>query len=108
MASADAKDDAQVRVLITGAGGFVGRHLVAALARRQPHWSLDAPLDEGGSPALDVTDAEAVVARIRTTRPDIVVHLAAVAAVTASVKDPRQAWRVNLDGTLNVVLAMQD
>jgi GDP-4-dehydro-6-deoxy-D-mannose reductase len=56
---------------------------------------------------LDVADAEAVDAWVQRSRPDMVVHLAAVAAVTASVRDPRLAWRVNLGGTLNLVLALQ-
>jgi GDP-4-dehydro-6-deoxy-D-mannose reductase len=100
-------DEAQTTVLITGAGGFVGRHLAAALGERKPGWVLDMPATPGAGGGLDVTDAEAVSQWIESRRPDIVVHLAAVAAVTASVKDPRLAWRVNLDGTLNVVLAMQ-
>ena len=103
-ASAAQKDDAQPKVLITGAGGFVGGHLTAALRANHPGWVLDAP---GGSAGVDVTDAQAVEHWIRDARPDIVVHLAAVAAVTASVKDPRLAWRVNLDGVLNMVLALQ-
>src|SRR6185312_1224765 len=107
MASAGPIDEAQVRVLITGAGGFVGRHLGAVLRERRPGWVLDLPAGPGEADGLDVTDADAVSQRIASRRPDIVVHLAAVAAVTASVKDPRLAWRVNLDGTLNVVLAMQ-
>ncbi len=98
------KERAPPKVLITGAGGFVGRHLTAALAASHPDWVLDAPNSPGG---VDVTDAPAVEAWIRDARPDIVVHLAAVAAVTASVKDPRLAWQVNLGGALNVVLAMQ-
>jgi len=100
-------DDARPRVLITGAGGFVGRHLAAALRERHPGWVLDMPAAPGAPGGLDVTDAGAVSQWIESRRPDIVVHLAAVAAVTASVKDPRLAWRVNLDGTLNLVLAMQ-
>jgi GDP-4-dehydro-6-deoxy-D-mannose reductase len=107
MASAAPEDDASARVLITGAGGFVGRHLAKALHGRRPGWVLDMPPAPGAPGGLDVTDAEAVSQWIASRRPDIVVHLAAVAAVTASVKDPRLAWRVNLDGTLNVVLAMQ-
>lgn len=99
--------DAAPRVLITGAGGFVGRHLVAALREQQPDWTLDLPEGPGAAGGLDVADAKAVSQWIAQRRPDIVVHLAAVAAVTAAVKDPRLAWRVNLDGTLNVVLAMQ-
>jgi GDP-4-dehydro-6-deoxy-D-mannose reductase len=103
-ASAAPMDDTQLKVLITGAGGFVGGHLTAALRVNHPSWALDAP---GGSAGVDVTDAQAVDRWIRDAQPDIVVHLAAVAAVTASVKDPRLAWRVNLDGVLNVVLALQ-
>jgi GDP-4-dehydro-6-deoxy-D-mannose reductase len=94
-------------VLITGAGGFVGGHLAKVLRERRPGWVLDMPPAPGAPGGLDVTDAEAVSQCIVSRRPDMVVHLAAVAAVTASVKDPRLAWRVNLDGTLNVVLAMQ-
>jgi GDP-4-dehydro-6-deoxy-D-mannose reductase len=102
--------DDVVCVLITGAGGFVGRKLVAALAARHPDWIIDAPCGAFGDPEahiIDVTDETRVTAWIAERRPDVVVHLAAVAAVTASVKDPRLAWRVNLDGTLNLVLAMQ-
>lgn len=101
------QDDAAPKALITGAGGFVGRHLAAALRERRPDWVLGLPEAPGGGGGLDVTDAQAVSQWIERERPDIVVHLAAVAAVTASVKDPRLAWRVNLDGTLNVVLALQ-
>ncbi|HUO22901.1 MAG TPA: GDP-mannose 4,6-dehydratase [Caulobacteraceae bacterium] len=94
-------------VLITGAGGFVGRHLTAALTAAHPDWRLEAPASPDGAVSVDVTDAEAVDAWVEQVRPDRVVHLAAIAAVTASVKDPRLAWDVNLGGTLNLVLAMQ-
>jgi GDP-4-dehydro-6-deoxy-D-mannose reductase len=94
------------KVLITGAHGFVGRRLAAALATRHSGWALDGPPADGPS-AVDVTDALAVEAWIRAGRPDMVVHLAAVAAVTASHRDPRLAWRVNLEGTLNLALALQ-
>ena len=99
------RDGSPTKVLITGAGGFVGGHLTAALTAHNPDWKLDAP---GGAVGVDVTDAQAVEHWIRDSQPDIVVHLAAVAAVTASVRDPRLAWRVNLHGVLNVVLALQE
>jgi GDP-4-dehydro-6-deoxy-D-mannose reductase len=101
------RNERRPKVLITGAGGFVGRHLMDALAGAQPDWKLDAPAEPGHAFALDVTDAKAVSAWVRNSRPDMVVHLAAIAAVTASVKDPRLAWTVNLEGTLNLVLALQ-
>jgi GDP-4-dehydro-6-deoxy-D-mannose reductase len=96
------------RVLLTGGHGFVGGYLRAALARSRPEWAVDSPrspIDD--RPGLDLVDAEAVAAHVKATTPDIVVHLAAVSAVTTSVTAPRYAWDVNLGGTLNLVLAMQ-
>lgn len=96
-------------VLVTGGLGFVGGRLVRRLGAAYPGWSIDAPdrAPTGDSFGLDVTDAAAVDAWIAERRPRVVAHLAAIAAVTASVKDPREAWRVNLNGTLNVVMALQ-
>ena len=101
------RDNQRPKVLITGAGGFVGRYLTAVLSSAHPNWNLDAPIEPDRAFAIDVADAEAVTAWVRKSKPDMVVHLAAIAAVTASVKDPRLAWKVNLEGTLNLVLALQ-
>jgi GDP-4-dehydro-6-deoxy-D-mannose reductase len=99
------------RVLLTGGRGFVGSRLTARLAARHPRWRLDTPAAPGtgssGESTLDIADAAAVEAWVAREKPDIVVHLAAVAAVTEAVKDPRRAWDVNLGGTLNLVLALQ-
>ena len=107
MSSQSIGRDVGPKVLITGADGFVGRHLTAALADTHPDWNLDAPAAPGSAFSVDVTDAQAVTAWVQKSQPDMVVHLAAIAAVTASVKDPRLAWKVNLEGTLNLVLALQ-
>lgn len=95
------------RVLVTGGRGFVGARLVKALAERHPDWTINAPPGPGEPYGLDVTDGEAVNAHVASGPPDLAIHLAAVSAVTSSVKDPRQAWHVNLGGTLNLVLALQ-
>jgi nucleoside-diphosphate-sugar epimerase len=55
----------------------------------------------------DVTNADAIADEIRTVRPDTCVHLAAVSAIAQALRAPKQAWRVNLQGTLNVAQAIR-
>lgn len=98
-----------VDVLVTGGLGFVGGRLARRLSEDRPEWTVDAPdrFGRDGRAGLDVTDVAAVDAWMSERPPRMVVHLAAIAAVTASVKEPREAWRVNLEGTLNVVMSLQ-
>jgi GDP-4-dehydro-6-deoxy-D-mannose reductase len=118
--------DMPLRVLVTGAGGFVGRHLIAALDEVLAPGSeivagsstgKDSALEIGGSRQariplrmveMDVTDAKQVNGVIKAERPTHIVHLAAVAAITAANRDPRLSWNVNLNGTLNIALAVAD
>src|ERR1700736_5201295 len=70
-----------VRVLVTGAHGFVGRHLTAAL-RAGGHEVFEADrAAHGDALAIDVTDPLAVRAAFDLARPDAVAHLAAQASV---------------------------
>lgn len=83
------------RVLVTGPEGFVGRHLRAELG--------EAFVPFGG----DVLDADAVAAAVREAEPSAVVHLAAESSVAASWERPTDVWRVNVDGTVNVLDAVR-
>jgi GDP-4-dehydro-6-deoxy-D-mannose reductase len=118
--------DMPLRVLVTGAGGFVGRHLIAALDEVLAPGSeiiagsstgKDSALEIGGGTQarvplrvveMDITDHVQVSGVIKAEQPTHVVHLAAVAAVTAANRDPRLSWNVNLNGTLNIALAVVD
>lgn len=99
-----------MRILVTGAGGFVGQHLVATLRQTfadQVDILLTALRSEqhpvlGSIESLDVTDRAAVSETIARFQPTHVVHLAGMAAIPAANEDPKAAWRVHVDGTLNV------
>ena len=85
---------------MTGALGFVGRHLVEHLR--------DAGDDVIGTDrpdGPDLLDADAFGDLLRQVRPDAVYHLAGASDVGASWSTPRQTFRANAEGTLNVLLA---
>ncbi len=105
---------AELKVLITGAIGFVGPYLVEALRRTLGREVLivstaltgeEHPL-LGGVFALDVTDKAAVGEMIRRVGPTHVVHLAGLAATTAANANEALAWQVHVFGTLNIANAI--
>lgn len=83
------------RVLVTGARGFVGRHLRAQLGEALVAF-------EG-----DVLDPEALAAAVREAKPTGVVHLAAESSVAGSWGDAARVWSVNVVGTANVLEAVR-
>jgi GDP-4-dehydro-6-deoxy-D-mannose reductase len=89
-----------VRALVTGAQGFVGPYLTA---------HLETCGDEvvGIGPEIDITDGEAIRAAVVAARPDAVYHLAAASHVGESWSAPVEVVRVNVEGTMNVLLAAE-
>lgn len=85
--------------MLTGAGGQLGRSLVAALAPAEL-----APLSHA---ALDVRDAGAVEAAVAGMRSDVVVHCAALTDTARCEREPQLARAVNGEGALNVARACQ-
>jgi GDP-4-dehydro-6-deoxy-D-mannose reductase len=89
-----------VKAVVTGARGFVGRHLVGHLTGQE----VDVvSLDVDDALPVDITDADAVARRIAVESPDVVYHLAARSHVGASWTDGDLLVRVNVDGTRAVV-----
>lgn len=89
-----------MKALVTGAGGFVGRTLVAHLLAEGDEV---VAVDRAGGP--DVTDGAAVRDVIGREGPDAVYHLAAVTHIGASWDAPAEVFRINAEGTLNVLSA---
>jgi GDP-4-dehydro-6-deoxy-D-mannose reductase len=104
-----------MRVLITGAGGFVGRHLVAALAALSDKPDIVActygeeasGLLDVRKILLDVTDAERTLTVIQAEQPTHVMHLAGISVASQADLDVCKTWNVNTHGTLNVALAIK-
>jgi len=107
-----------VRVLVTGAGGQLGRDVVDALAGRVPtggragdratgRLGARTPCDviAADHARLDVSDRGAVLGVVEGLRPHVVVHAGAWTAVDACEGDPDRAFAVNAMGTRHVAEA---
>jgi len=104
--------------LVTGGAGFIGSNLADELLRRGHGVRV---LDNVSTGRLENLAAarnrieffEADICHLEAIRPcfagvDYVLHLAALPSVPRSVADPLSANRVNIEGTLNVLLAARD
>jgi dTDP-glucose 4,6-dehydratase len=107
-------------IFVTGAGGFIGSHLVEALVRRGSRVKAFVRYNSRGDPGLlaqlpaeilsqveiaagDLRDLAAVTALMRDI--DTVFHLGALIAIPYSYQNPAEVVETNVLGTLNVLLA---
>ena len=86
-------------ILVTGAGGFVGGHLLPALRAHYPDCDIKAFTG-------DILDADNVGSQIRHVKPFALIHLAAISSVAQARLDPDTLWRINLHGTLALAHAV--
>ena len=82
-----------MRVAVTGAGGRLGRALIAAL-EDAPFTGPLGPL-AWSRPAYDLDDPEAAARCIRQTAPEVVIHAAAWTDVDGCAREPERAMRRN-------------
>lgn len=101
------------RILVTGAAGFVGPHLIAALRRHCPGAEILASAHQAGQhpqlgpvATLDVTDRRMCMERVGEWRPTQIVNLAGFAAPGLASKNPDLTWAIHLDGARNLAEAI--
>jgi dTDP-4-dehydrorhamnose reductase len=87
-----------VKVLITGAGGQVGRSLLS-------HAPQGVDVLGCVRDGLDITDAAAVSDHVRQHAPDVIINAAAYTAVDRAESEPEVARRINADGPRHLASA---
>jgi len=103
-----------LRLLLTGAGGFVGGHVVAWLAREQPGVEVfGAVLPQGGitwgsgvgmtALEVDLCDPQATAELVEAVRPRRILHLAGQSSPQHSLTDPGGTLRTNVLGIVHVL-----
>jgi UDP-glucose 4-epimerase len=104
------------RALVTGGAGFIGSNLVRALLERGGDVRVLDNFSTGNRANLDGLDVEIVEGELRSYERvhnavrgcEVVYHLGALGSVPRSVQDPLTSSAVNVEGTLNVLLAARD
>jgi UDP-glucose 4-epimerase len=104
------------RALVTGGAGFIGSNLVRALVERGDDVRVLDNFSTGNRANLGGLDVEIVEGELRSYErvhnavrgSEIVFHLGALGSVPRSVQDPLTSSAVNVEGTLNVLLAARD
>jgi UDP-glucose 4-epimerase len=105
-----------VKVLVTGGAGFIGSNLVRQLVERGDDVRVLDNFSTGNRVNLEGLDVEIVEGELRSYErvhnavrgTELVFHLGALGSVPRSVQDPLTSSAVNVEGTLNVMLAARD
>ena len=104
------------KALVTGGAGFIGSNLVRALLERGDDVRVLDNFSTGSRDNLAGLGVEVVEGELRsyervhnaTRGTEVVYHLGALGSVPRSVQDPLTSSAVNVEGTLNVLLAARD
>ena len=98
-----------MRALVTGASGFIGTHLLAAL--HAGGWEVTpggGPQDGEGFVPLDLSDVHSLRAGLDIANADVVFHFAGQAAVPESLARPWDTYDANALGTARLLRAIRE
>lgn len=88
-----------MKIYLVGGTGFVGSHLHRHLHNQGHSVSVH-------DPSSDIRNAEEITQVISRSKPDALVHLAAISSVPESFKHQYETFEINFMGTLNVLMAL--
>jgi len=97
-----------MRALVTGATGFVGRYLIAALEEAGYETLACGGPHDGDALPIDLLDMSSLRAAFELGRPHVVFHLAAATFVPESIAAPMATYVTNIRGTANLAQAIRD
>ena len=107
-----------MRILVTGGVGFIGRYLVKSLLEKGHSVTIFDNISNSTKDLVhSLTNIGAKIIEGDITKPleifdatkeqDIVIHLAAKISVIDSIKNPKETFQVNVDGTRNIISACE-
>lgn len=99
-----------MKVLITGAAGFIGRNVYAyirATGQEVIGWDVNTPDVGMNIRRVDLMDKTLVAEMMRRDSPEIVIHCAGAASVPRSFLSPQEDYNSNVTGTHNILFALQ-
>ena len=90
--------------LITGAAGLIGHYLLKTAPRWAPRWEVRGITRQD----VDLTDAACLTGVVRSLKPLVIIHCAALSRTKDCEQDPESARRINVEVTAHLAQLSQD
>lgn len=94
-----------MKLLVTGASGLLGTRIcqLSVGQNNEVYSAYSQHLPQSGTPIkLDITDGTALKQILDKTKPDVIVHSAALTDVDKCEKEKDLAWKINVESTSNI------
>ncbi len=108
-----------MKILVTGGAGFIGKHLVYSLLKKNHEIVIFDNFSNSDINSIkgivkqgvkiiqgDITSFQDI--KNASKDQDIIIHLAAKISVQESIENPSETFKINVDGTRNVLIAAKD